>query len=73
MIWKRSLAPTARMVAAGACSDWYHPRSSRSSARTALADLEVEWAQALGEERFSNLYDTLRDLVAVVDNHVAAS
>lgn len=42
-------------------------------ARAALADLEVEWARALGEERFSHLYATLRDLVAVVENHTEAS
>jgi len=38
-------------------------------ARAALADLEAEWASALGEKRFTALYSTLRDLVAVYEHH----
>jgi DNA-binding MarR family transcriptional regulator len=38
-------------------------------ARAALADLEAEWASALGEKRFTALYSTLRDLVAFVEHH----
>ncbi|HEU5347833.1 MAG TPA: MarR family winged helix-turn-helix transcriptional regulator [Ktedonobacterales bacterium] len=36
-------------------------------ARVALAELEAEWARALGEERFAALYSTLRDLVTVIE------
>lgn len=36
-------------------------------ARLALAELETEWARALGEERFATLYGSLRDLVALVE------
>lgn len=36
-------------------------------ARSALAELESEWAGALGEERFAALYSTLSDLVAIVE------
>jgi DNA-binding MarR family transcriptional regulator len=37
-------------------------------ARAALAELEAEWASALGEKRFMALYSTLRDLVAVFEH-----
>lgn len=37
-------------------------------ARAALAELETEWASALGEKRFAALYSTLRDLVAVFEH-----
>jgi len=38
-------------------------------ARAALAELEAEWANTLGEKRFATLYDTLRDLVAVMEHN----
>ena len=38
-------------------------------ARAALAELEAEWANTLGEKRFATLYDTLRDLVAVFEHN----
>lgn len=37
-------------------------------ARTALAELEAEWADALGNERYAALSATLSDLVAIVEH-----
>ena len=45
-------------------------RDVEQVARSALAELESEWAAALGEERFAALYSTLSDLVALVDTSV---
>jgi DNA-binding MarR family transcriptional regulator len=38
-------------------------------ARAALAELEAEWASALGEKRFTALYGMLSDLVADIEHH----
>jgi DNA-binding MarR family transcriptional regulator len=38
-------------------------------ARVALAELEAEWANALGEKRFVALYGMLSDLVADIEHH----
>lgn len=38
-------------------------------ARAALAELESEWASALGEKRFAALYGMLSELVADIEHH----
>ena len=38
-------------------------------ARAALAELEAEWASALGEKRFAALYGMLSELVADIEHH----
>ncbi|HEX5155919.1 MAG TPA: MarR family transcriptional regulator [Ktedonobacterales bacterium] len=38
-------------------------------ARAALAELEAEWANALGEKRFEALHGMLSDLVADIEHH----
>jgi DNA-binding MarR family transcriptional regulator len=37
------------------------------TARTALSELEMHWAEHLGQDRFKALYATLQDLVAFVE------
>lgn len=44
-------------------------RETEQIARAAIGELETEWAQYLGEERFSLLRSTLEDLVTFVESH----
>lgn len=43
-------------------------REVEQIARSALAELEFEWAHALGADRYAALYSTLRDIVAIVEH-----
>jgi DNA-binding MarR family transcriptional regulator len=43
-------------------------REVEQVARAAIAELETEWAQYLGNERFATLYSALQDLVAFVES-----
>jgi DNA-binding MarR family transcriptional regulator len=43
-------------------------REVEKVAREAIAELETEWAQYLGNERFAALYSALRDLVAFIES-----
>lgn len=44
-------------------------RETEQIARAAIGELETEWAQYLGEERFATLRSTLQDLVTFVESH----
>lgn len=44
-------------------------REVEQIARAAIGELEAEWAQHLGEERFATLYSALQDLVSFVESH----
>src|ERR1043165_3663250 len=42
-------------------------------ARQVLEEIQPEWSEALGQERFSALLDALRQLVAVLDEPIGAA
>lgn len=44
-------------------------REVEQIARAAIGELEAEWAQYLGDERFATLHSALQDLVSFVESH----